>query len=188
MIKISSILLVFACFVFSACEESRSEALEKVDVLEIKKVGQLSTSEYTIAKVLKLSDDTEWYKFGDRKLIIRCEAKVKAGVDLSKVEETDIMIDGTSIEITLPKVEIISFNINPYDITTEAEQAGGLRQKFTQAEKQKVMQLGEQAIKEKLGETKILEDAQSNAEKFVENFYKSAGFEKVIVNFKKIQL
>lgn len=186
MYKIFLYVPILVTVFFISCKNSETEALSKADVLEIKEIGMLSTSEYRIAKVLRLEDDTEWYKIGERKIIIRCEAKVKAGIDLTKIKETDIFVNGKSMTIKLPPVEIVSFNIDPNNITTEAEQAAGMRTKFTQAEKQKVLQLGEQAIKDKLNETSILKDAEENALKFVSKFYEAAGFEEVNVEFKMI--
>jgi hypothetical protein len=50
--------------IFSCSKDAENEA--KIDVFEIRNVGLLSTSEYTIGKVIELKDDSEWYKFGDR--------------------------------------------------------------------------------------------------------------------------
>src|SRR5690606_36117880 len=94
----------------------------KAEVYEIRNIGELSTTEYTVGKIVKLDDKAEeWYKFGDRKLLIHCKAKIKAGVDLSKIKDGDIKVSGNTIEITLPPAKITTFSKDPNIIRTEIE-------------------------------------------------------------------
>ncbi|MBQ7735387.1 MAG: hypothetical protein IJT61_05575, partial [Bacteroidales bacterium] len=39
---------------------------------EMSEVAELGSVEYTIEKVVKASDDAEWYKLGDRKILFKC--------------------------------------------------------------------------------------------------------------------
>ena len=163
-----------------SCSEEKQ--VDPDSVYEIRNIGQLSTSEYTVGKIVKL-DKTgeEWYKFGERRILISCKAKIKAGIDLSKLSKDDIKVKGKTIEINLPPAEITSFTMDPKFIHTEMESVSGFRDQFTQQEKNDFLQQGEEAIKEDINQTSILKDAEENAKTFVEDFYKEMGFEKVIV-------
>ena len=52
-------------------------------VLAIKEMGALATTEYTITKIVKASDNQTWYKVGDRKILLSVEANIKAMIILT---------------------------------------------------------------------------------------------------------
>ena len=168
------ILLLFRC--------SEATPVPISEVHEVRNIGELSTTEYTVGKIVKLDDTAEeWYKFGDRKLLIHCKAKIKAGVNLSKLKDDDIKVSGTSIEITLPPAQVTLFSMDPNLMRTEMESVTGLRSNFTQKEKNAFLIQGEESIKKDILETGILKDANNNAEAFLIDFYSQMGFEKVSV-------
>src|SRR5690606_41845944 len=89
-----TLYLIALLFVFTSCSE---EEAPRPDVYEIRDIGILSTTEFTLGKIVKLSDDKEWYKFGDRKILISTRAKVKAGVNLLDIREGVISVQGNTI-------------------------------------------------------------------------------------------
>ena len=173
-------------FLFTGCSEEKE--IRNIDVYEIRNIGELSTTEYTVGKIIKLNDvANEWYKYGDRKILISCKAKIKAGVDLSELKEGDIVVRGKKITIHLPNTKITSFEMDPMDIQTEMESVSGFRDKFTQNEKNLFLKQGELAILKDLKQTGIIKDANNNTATFIEEFYKNLGFEEVIIKHKKQQ-
>lgn len=178
----NTILILFAILFIVSCSEDK--ALPEVEVYEIRNIGELSTTEYTVGKIIKLDDkakEGEWYKYGDRKILINCKAKVKAGVDLSKIKDGDITVSGNTLTITIPPAEITSFTMDSKHIQTEMESVSGFRDGFTHTEKSRFLKQGEIAIREEILYTDIIKDAQMNAEVFLNDFYKQLGFEKVII-------
>ncbi len=169
-------------FAASSCGENRS--VKETEVFQIREVGTLSTSEYTVGKVIKLTQESDFWslKWGSRRILISCRAKIKAGVDLKEMKESDVVIDGSTIEVTLPKAKVVSFEMDPNHIKTEVVEITGLRANFSQEEKNKILQKGEEAIRRDMKYLNILDDAQKNAKNFVVQFYKQQGFEKVIVH------
>ena len=181
MKHVAYILSLFFIFLSSCAEEGKPQ----IDVYEIRNIGVLSTTEFTIGKIVKLNDDKEWYKFGDRKILISTHAKIKAGVNLMDIRKEDIQVNGNNIKIILPAAEITSFEMNPEDIKTEMVDVNGFRSNFTQEDKNKLLRLGEESIRKEVYKTNILKEAMNNTEAFVTNFYKDLGYEKVDVEFKK---
>ncbi len=171
----------------SSCGEGTKEP-PKAEIYEVKNIGLLSTSEYTIGKIIKLDHVPEWYKIGDRKILISCKAKIKAGVDLKKLRDGDIVLNGTTLTILLPPAEITTFTMDPKLTHTEMESVSGFRQAFTQAEKNDFMRQGEKSIRHDIKETKILQDAEENAAVFLRDFYKQMGYEKVVVKHRKAEI
>ncbi len=182
--KYTLAIFLMSILVLSSCGEETKEP-PKADIYEVKNIGLLSTSEYTIGKIIKLSDPPEWYKVGDRKILMSCKAKIKAGVDLKKIKEGDISVNGNTITIVLPPAEITSFTMDPKLTHTEMESVSGFRQGFTQNEKYKYMRQAEASIRSDMRDTKILEDAEDNAATFLTDFYEQMGYEKVIVIHQK---
>lgn len=180
------IAFLLLSLVLLSCSEDKK--LRETNVYEIRNIGELSTTEYTVGKIIKLNDEAnEWYKYGDRKILISCKAKIKAGIDLSKLKDGDILVSGKKITIQLPGAQITSFDMDPMDIQTEMESVSGFRDKFTQAEKNIFLKQGEVAIRKDLKQTGIIEDAEINTNAFIQEFYKNLGFEEVIIITKSIK-
>ena len=182
-------------FLLSTCELMPQS---KEIVYDIREIGTLSTTEYTVAKVVKLDDEhgiweiwekwddiRSWTKFGDRKILISCRAKIKAGIDLSKIRKEDIKINGNSINIVVPTAEVSEFSMEPKYIKTEVESVSWFRDHFTQKEKNEFLKQGEKAIREAIENSGIYSNAEYEAELFITDFYKRQGFEKVIISFEK---
>lgn len=182
-------------FLLSACELMPQS---KEIVYDIREIGTLSTTEYTVAKVVKLDDEhgiweiwekwddiRSWTKFGDRKILISCRAKIKAGIDLNKIRKEDIKINGNSINIVVPTAEVSEFSMEPKYTKTEVESVSWFRDHFTQKEKNEFLKQGEKAIREDIENSGIYSNAEYEAELFITDFYKRQGFEKVIISFEK---
>ena len=170
-------------FFIAACSEEKE--LPVADVYQIHNLGTLATTEYTFGKILQLNDNKEWYKLGDRKILISVRAKVKAGVDLQKIKPEDVVVsDETTITLRLPAAEIVSFEMNPSEIRTEMSDVNGFRMEFSQTEKIKILKMGEESIRHDMMESNIIKDAEKNARVFLIDFYKELGFETVNIEFK----
>jgi len=181
-------ILIHLAIVFLIMSCSQEKEVRNVDIYEIKNIGELSTTEYTVGKIIKLNDEAnEWYEYGERKILISCKAKIKAGVNLSLLEEGDIVVSGKKIVIHLPTATITSFEMNPNDIHTEMESISGFRDKFTQTEKNLFLKQGEVAIRKDLRQTEIIKDANDNAGSFIKEFYRNLGFEEIIVIPKNVE-
>lgn len=168
---------------FASC--SGDDEVKKAEIFEIREIGTLSTTEYTLGKIIKLDDKGEWYKIGDRKMLISCKAKVKAGVNLGEIKDEDIKVKGKRIEITIPHAQVTSFDMDPNSIKMEMVEVSGFRFQFTQEETNIILQKGEKAIRKDMKELNILSDAEKNAKVFIKDFYKQLGFEEVIIHEKE---
>jgi hypothetical protein len=156
--------------------------VNETEIYEVRRIGTLSTTEYTVGKIVKLDDRGEWYKWGQRKILMSCKARIKAGVNLSNIKDKDITVRGKRIEIQLPPPEIVSFEMNPDEVKTEMQDISGLRADFSQSEKNRIMRLGEKSIRKDLQQLNILRDAETNAIAFLTDFYRQLGFEEIIIH------
>lgn len=174
------LFLSLVTLLLTSCGDEKE--VHETEIYEIRSIGTLSTTEYTLGKIIHWNDEGEWYTFGDRKILLSCKATVKAGVNLNAIKESDIAVDGKKITIQLPPPEIVSFEMDPDMVRTEMTDVNGFRSDFSQVDKSKVLQKGEESIREDLKKLNILDEAEQNAKIFIVDFYKNLGFEQVIVH------
>ena len=173
-------LILLATALIFGCQEKKS-AVDSI--MQLKELSELATVEYTITKIIKASDDQTWYKIGDRKILMSCQATVKAGIDLSQLKSENVSINGDEITLILPRATIQSLNIKPEDIRTEFQEVGLFRSDFTAAERNQLMAQGEDQIRKNMASTDILRTAESNASLFIGQFLRQLGYQKVDIRF-----
>jgi Protein of unknown function (DUF4230) len=171
---------IFWIFIIAfGCDEEKS--LPSPEIYQIREIGELSTTEYVFSKVLRVDDPAEWYKFGDRKILLSCKAKVKVGIDLKSIRKEDIVLDGNKIIVQLPSPKITSFNMEPNSVRTEVVDVDGFRSEFSQKDINEILQMGEKSIRADLVGTGIYAEAEKNAVSFIRQFYQQMGYADVIV-------
>lgn len=176
------ILLCSFSLMASHCS-NKKESYKIQQVLGLQNMSDLATAEYVVTKIIKANDNKTWYKFGDRKLLMTCQASLVAGIDMSKLTEKDISIDGENITILLPHASLLYININPEDIKTAYEDVSPWRTSFTSQEKNQFATQAENQIKGSVESLGILVTAETNASIFINNFLKSLGYTNIKINF-----
>ena len=184
LIAAVTMLLAVSCTTEESAKESLGKKLNQ-KMSEMTEVAELGSVEYTIEKVVKASDDAEWYKLGDRKILFKCTAYLKAGIDMSKFDATKVSIneEQKSIVLTLPKAELLSFNMPPEKAVLAYEKVATFRSNFSASDRNKLLQLGEKDIREDVPNLGILADAEKNASSFFKALLGQLGFEMVTIKF-----
>jgi len=181
-------ILVSICFfALFSCKQDISHKQMEEQVGKITSLTELGTVEYVVTKIVKANDNATWYKFGDRKILFSCKAILKAGIDLSKLEDSDIQVntEEKTITITLPNAELLSVNLKPENIKLIYEKTSITRSSFSNKERDAVLAQGEADILKSVPDMGIFDDAENNAKLFLEAFFKQAGFANVNIEFKK---
>ncbi len=169
---VSFILIAFGC-------SSNRDKLERL--MQLRELAELGTVEYSVSKIILASDDQTWYKLGDRKVLFSCEAKVKAGIDLSKLNEDDVVFDGDKVTVYLPPAQLIYLNMDPEKIKEEFSDVSWSRMNFSTQEKDEILVQGQKNIEEHIMESDIMSDAEKNARTLLVSWLKQAGFNDVEV-------
>lgn len=153
------------------------------EVLGLRNMSDLATAEYVVTKIIKVNDNQTWYKIGNRKILMSCKASLVAGIDLSKLTEKDIHIDGENISLTLPRAHLLYLNIKPEDIKTAFEDVSVFRSHFSMQEKNDLALQAEKQIRGSADSLGIYVTAESNATLFINNFLQKEGFKNISINF-----
>jgi hypothetical protein len=176
-------LTLFTLTVLFSCSNKKLKPADTVAMLQ--SIGELATVEFSITKVIKANDNHSWYKPGDRKILITCDAVVKAGINLEQITEKDVRRSGKTITIQLPPPKIISVNLPPENIRVAFEKTGLFRDPFTSEERNGLMVQAETQIKNAGAELGILEQSKINTQLLISRILRQAGFETVVLSFDK---
>lgn len=165
---------------FCSCQ-SRQQTLQQV--LSIKEMGELATTEYSITKIVKANDNKTWYKIGDRKILISVEATLKAGIDLQSLDAGQVSIDGKKISLVLPPPKLISLQIPPDKVKVAYEEVGLLRTEFDNSERDALLAQAEGQIRAAAGDTGIFATTEINAKQVITALLQKLGFEEITISF-----
>jgi len=172
--------LFFILMLLAGCT---TKTEQKPTVFTLREMSDLATVEYTVTKIIKASDNKTWFKIGERKILMSCEAHIKAGIDMSTINEHSFKINEKNIEVSLPAPKIVSFSIPPEGIKTEYEETGVLRDKFKASDRDALAVQAEKQIRNSIESLGILQQAKVNTSLFVTNFLKKIGYENISINY-----
>ncbi len=178
-----SLIPIYISVLFlSACSKPEEAEINANKVIEsVKAMAKLGTTEYTFNKVIA-GQDNQWYTIGSRKFIMTCKAHVIAGIDASQIQFTDVKPKEKSIKLTIPAVELITFDIPPDEFTITDAEVGTFRKNFTNQEWEKIQQKAEKAIVEDIKKYNIKVETEKNAKLFLDRLLRSAGFIAIEIN------
>jgi hypothetical protein len=165
----------------SSCKEKDKRADDVL--LMVKETGPLVTAEYTLSKIIKADDNNTWYKIGNRKILMSCEALVKAGINLENLTEKNIQVEDDSITLLLPPPQFFSLHIPADRIKVEYEEVDVLRDPFTAAEREGLLAQAETSIRQTVDSLGILKMAGINGALYLKSLLKMAGYSKVHVRY-----
>ncbi len=178
-------VFLLTIFMVPGCSERVPEDTTQREIEAISQMRELSLVEYRVRKIVKANDEGEWYKIGDRKILLSCTAYLKAGIDLSgfSAENVDInRLDG-SVTVTIPHAKLLSLDMPASEIREEYDHVTMLRQSFTAEERNALLRQGEKQIRNSVPSLGILEKAEENARRFFESVFTKMGFTSVEVVF-----
>jgi hypothetical protein len=129
-------------------------------IQHIQSLAELVTVKYVLEKVVVL-EDARWY--GDNRVLLIAHGVVKAGIDLRRIEPSDLNLENNIVQITLPPVTITDVYLDEQK-TRVLEHSTGLLRAFNknleaEARRQAVDELGRAA---QMGG--IYQDAQLQAQ------------------------
>lgn len=152
---------------------------------QVKDISELNTVEMYFNEIIdfknaKLFNNFQ-IPFTEKSFIFTVKSKVKAGVDLSSIDEGDIAISGKSLLIQLPNPTITSKEILSYKVYDEKD---GLFNEVTTEDTLKALELFEKDMEEQALSSGIIEKSKENTEHIIRNLFLSYGFESIELEWK----
>jgi len=183
-VKISFYFIAFM-FLISSCQKDDRGLL----VGKIQKASKLSTTEFTIDKIVHGTKTKKlaWFiNLNEARFLAYSRAIVKAGVDLNKLTPDDIEIEGTSVYIELPAVEIINFSYPPENFTVdEFISDNAFLNKISIYDQEQFFREAEIDIRNNLKYMDIVKTTENKTRIMIEGMLKALGYTNVHISFKK---
>jgi hypothetical protein len=147
---------------------------------EVRAVAKLETIHYTVEKVVTAETNQGMLGllFGDKLLFVG-HGYVIAGIDLGKLEDTDLWLQGNTLHVRLPAAEILVATLDNDQSYVYDRDTGILANPNPDLETA-ARQVAEQEILNAALEDGILEQARINGELFLEKFFNSLGYAQVL--------
>lgn len=177
MIKNILLILLFV----TGC--SNRQGAQNEILFSLKEMSDLATVEYTVTKIIKANDNKTWFKIGERKILMSCEAHIKAGVDMSNITRKDFAIDGKDISLRLPPPKVISLSIPAETIKVEFQDISLFRDPFKTAERDQLAAQAETHIRNSIDSLGILQQAKINTSLFVNNLLVRLGYQNITISY-----
>ncbi|OQY05569.1 MAG: hypothetical protein B6I20_01015 [Bacteroidetes bacterium 4572_117] len=174
-------LLLIASFSCNRSEPDRAMVISK-----LKNSAKLATVEYIVTKIITAKDNNLFAK--DAYFFAETEATIKAGIDLDKLKDEDVKIDGTKISILLPAIEIVNFSypsegfkvIEKYSDETAIFKWNSIGV----ATKDDLYRQGETDIRQNINDMGIIKTAKKNTRVLLTKILSLSGFEEIYIDFK----
>lgn len=154
---------------------------------KIKKIGEFTTVCYyeEVAVMDKRIDTTGksiWggYNTSDNEIVLIGKGRVRAGFDLKKVNERDIMAHGDTLDVILPKAEVFDIIMNPSDFTTEYEYGTWSHENTKMLKARAKQQLEQDAL-----ECGLLKNAENNGRTRLKGLFAVFGFNTINITIKE---
>jgi|GEM_PF-761644 len=156
----------------------------RLRIEKLRDIAELATVEYRIRKIVKFREDSI---LGSRRLLIEVPATLKAGIDLNRIFQKDIVTSGKSITVYLPEPELIDLIIDTENTREIVNETGLLRSDFSPEERNEFLKKGEAKIRQYIAEGKIdiLDSAAQNTRILLRSWLSRAGYEDINIIFKK---
>ena len=183
MIGLAALMAAYyAYFMYTAQTKLAQNQLNTISregiVTQIHELNRLETMAFHIDTVVKSEKEGTWYKLWQdhEKGLFVVKGQVIAGVDLSKLDASDVTVsaDGKQVAIDLPPAEI--FNISLADIQMYDYQRGWLNPEPVNPEVlNQVQSVARAQVKQSACKAEILKLANENASKQVAKLFELTG-------------
>jgi len=149
-------------------------------VRQIRGLERLETVSYTMDKIVTGERENPilpQFLAGDRLLLV-VHGEAIAGVDLSKVQPSDVMVRGNSVRVHLPAVEIFTTSLDNAKTKVYSRDTGLFSSPDPNLEGE-VREEAERQLRTAALDDGILKTADANARQTISNILKSLGFVEV---------
>ncbi len=171
-------------------QRSRELEIERTAAIveQVRSIGELSSAGFYEELVLTDRDESYFSELmrasglsrltGSGDFVIICKGRVRAGFDLTKIQESDFTFSGDTLRLILPPVEILDVVLNPADY----EHFSGHR---THEETTGILLQAKQQLRADALREGILDQAELSAEAHLRRLLSAMGYREVLITFSK---
>lgn len=159
---------------------------------KIQKASKLSTAEFKVDKLVfgVKNKRVLWViKLNEAQFLAKSQATIKAGINLDKLKEEDIIIYQNRISITLPPVEVINFSYPAKSFEKiELLTSDAFSTKINLEDQENFFQEAEIDIRNSLKYMGIVETTQQKTRLMLKAMLLNLGYTEIYIDFKEGEL
>lgn len=183
-----SFLLFILAVLTTSCQNNDRALI----VGKIQNASDLATTEFVIDKIVfgTKTKRLAFFKINEASFMAYSQAKVKTGIDLSKIRESDIRIEGSKIHLSLPSIEVINFSYPPANFVEDSLISNPkiFLNKINIRDQEEFFRLAELDIRENLQYMGIVKTTQDHTRQMFNMLLGSLGYKEIYINFENDDL
>lgn len=145
-------------------------------------VAHLTTFEYSDSVIIEeRGKATIW---GTDYLLLEVVGKVRVGVDMTQIEDEDVIVDGTRVQLVLPPVSVASVELFPDQTRVYVEKEGPFSSNLNDLQLQALQRAKTELEKQIMGSQSWVSLIEDLTRLQLERFLLQLGFEEVQVVFR----
>jgi hypothetical protein len=150
-------------------------------ITQVQALARLETIQYSVEKVItaQVGQGTFGFLFGD-KLLFVAHGTVIAGIDMGKMQPSDLQLQGGQLHVHLPPAEIFIATLDNDKSYVYDRQTGALT-RGDQGLETTARQAAEAEISKAALEDGILDQADKNAVAFLTKFFAALGYPDAVI-------
>ena len=177
------ILLILGGLFVGSCQKNKRALV----ISKVQSVSKLATTETIIDKTVvgtKTKSVLGLIRLNQANFVAYTEAIVKTGIDLQKLSEYDVAIDGNEISLHLPPVEVLDFQY-PFQkfVVDTALLDDAWINRFDIVDYEEFYRRAELDIRNNLQYTGIVEVTQDKTRLLLTGLLKNLGYEAIFIEF-----
>ncbi len=180
-------IFLLTVLLFISCQNEK-----RLVVGKIKKASKLATTEFTVDKIVygvKRKKFIWVVNLNEASFIAHSKAIIKAGVDLERLKEEDVKIEGDKISLILPNVQVINFSYPAEHFSKDTLISGdAFMNKINLRDQEKFFQEAEIDIRNSLKYMDVVEITENKTIVMLENLLKNLGYKEIYIDFHEGQL
>lgn len=157
-------------------------------------LGHLTSVELTAVTVVELEKERAFSNptsfgpagiiIGKDRILLEAVGKIKMGIDMKQVEESDVQVDGNSVTLILPRAFVTGVELLPGQTKIHAAEQSWLLSEFEGIESEALEQARGQLENWANTEGNLINIAERLARLQLEDFLRQLGFENIEITFK----
>ena len=147
-------------------------------LLKWQELGYLTSAEFTAATMVELQRE----RLGpDETILLMAVGKIQTGIDMGEIKDTDVKVNGTTVELVLPRAMVTAVDLIPSQ--TRIFDRGWFPGEGLETE---ALDQGRTQLQEWVTtESNLLDISERLAKAQLENFLRQLGFEQVSIIYKE---